>query len=73
METTGNYVAYYRVSTDRQGQSGLGLEAQRKAVMDHLNGGTLLDTFTEVESGRKNDRPELAKALDRCRRGSKIV
>jgi len=68
MTTNANYVAYYRVSTDRQGQSGLGLEAQRKAVLDHLNGGTLLDTFTEVESGRRNDRPELAKALDLCRR-----
>ncbi len=66
--TNTNYVAYYRVSTERQGQSGLGLDAQRKAVMDHLNGGTLLDTFTEVESGRRNDRPELAKALDLCRR-----
>ncbi len=66
--TNANYVAYYRVSTDRQGQSGLGLEAQRTAVMDHLNGGALLDTFTEVESGRRNDRPELAKALDLCRR-----
>ncbi len=66
--TNANYVAYYRVSTERQGQSGLGLEAQRKAVMDHLNGGTLLDSFTEVESGRRNDRPELAKALDLCRR-----
>ncbi len=65
---TNEYVAYYRVSTERQGQSGLGLDAQRKAVMDHLNGGTLLDTFTEVESGRKNDRPELAKALDLCHR-----
>ncbi len=68
--TNTNYVAYYRVSTVRQGQSGLGLEAQRKAVTDHLNGAkwTLLDTFTEVESGRRNDRPELAKALDLCRR-----
>ena len=70
METTGNYVAYYRVSTDRQGQSGLGLDAQRSAVANYMNGGDwkLLDTFTEVESGRKNDRPELAKALELCRR-----
>ena len=68
--TNANYVAYYRVSTDRQGQSGLGLKAQRTAVDNYLNGGnwTLLDTFTEVESGRRNDRPELAKALDLCRR-----
>ena len=66
--TNAKYVAYYRVSTDRQGQSGLGLEAHRTAVDNYLNGGTLLDTFTEVESGRRNDRPELAKALDLCRR-----
>ncbi len=70
METNGTYVGYYRVSTDRQGRSGLGLEAQRAAVAGYLDGGnwTLLDTFTEVESGRRNDRPELAKALDLCRR-----
>jgi len=68
--TNGNCVAYYRVSTDRQGRSGLGLDAQRSAVANYLDGGnwTLLDTFTEVESGRRNDRPELAKALDLCRR-----
>ncbi len=70
MATNGNYVAYYRVSTDRQGQSGLGLEAQRSAVDAYLNGGswTLLDSFVEVESGRRADRPELAKALELCRR-----
>ena len=64
------YVAYYRVSTDRQGRSGLGLDAQREAVTSYLNGGswTLLDELVEVESGRKNDRPKLAKALDLCRR-----
>ncbi len=72
--TNGKYIAYFRVSTDRQGQSGLGLDAQRKAVMDHPNGGTLLDSFTEVESGRRNDRPELAKALDLCcRRKATLV
>ncbi len=51
----GTYVGYYRVSTDRQGRSGLGLEAQRSAVAGYLDGGnwTLLDTFTEVESGRR--------------------
>jgi len=68
--TTGNFIAYFRVSTDRQGQSGLGLEAQRKAVMDYLNGGNwkLVAEYTEVESGKRNDRPELADALDACRR-----
>ena len=48
---TGKFVAYYRVSTGKQRISGLGLEAQRDAVADYLNGGrwTLLDEFTEVE------------------------
>ena len=65
----GRFVAYYRVSTEGQGRSGLGLEAQRKAVMDYLNGGrwTLVAEFTEVETGRRGDRPELLKALERCR------
>lgn len=56
------YVAYYRVSTARQGRSGLGLEAQRKAISQFINGGgaTLLSEFTEVETGKRNDRPELA-------------
>jgi DNA invertase Pin-like site-specific DNA recombinase len=60
-----NFVAYYRVSTDRQGRSGLGLEAQREAVRQHLvlENGCLHTEFVEVESGRRNDRPELAAAL----------
>jgi len=68
--TTGNFIAYFRVSTDRQGQSGLGLEAQRKVVMDYLNGGNwkLVAEYTEVESGKRNDRPELAAAMDACKR-----
>jgi DNA invertase Pin-like site-specific DNA recombinase len=66
----GRFVAYYRVSTDKQGQSGLGLEAQREAVMNYLNGGTwtLVAEHTEVESGKRNARPELEKALAACRR-----
>jgi DNA invertase Pin-like site-specific DNA recombinase len=66
---TGRYIAYYRVSTKRQGKSGLGLEAQKNAVADYLNGGrwTLKDEVTEVESGTRTDRPELAKALALCR------
>jgi DNA invertase Pin-like site-specific DNA recombinase len=65
----GNFVAYYRVSTDRQGKSGLGLEAQQKAVEDYLNGGSwrLVASLTEVESGQNNGRPELTKALAACR------
>jgi DNA invertase Pin-like site-specific DNA recombinase len=66
----GKFVAYFRVSTDRQGKSGLGLEAQREAVMNYLDGGrwTLIREFTEVEGGKRNGRPELVKALAACKR-----
>lgn len=59
------FVAYERVSTARQGRSGLGLEAQRKAIEDFAasRGADVLARFTEVESGRKNERPELGRAL----------
>lgn len=65
-----HFVAYYRVSTDRQGKSGLGLDAQRKSVMDYLNGGAwdLMGEFVEVESGKHSDRPKLAEALEACRK-----
>lgn len=67
----GKFIAYYRVSTDRQGRSGLGLEAQREAVTRYLNGGDwqLLDEFVEIESGKRDDnRPQLAAALAACRK-----
>jgi DNA invertase Pin-like site-specific DNA recombinase len=66
----GRFVAYYRVSTDRQGRSGLGLEAQQKAVQDYLNGAdwSLVAELTEVETGKRSDRPELTKALALCRK-----
>lgn len=67
----GKFIAYYRVSTDRQGRSGLGLEAQREAVTRYLNGGNwqLLEQFVEVESGKRDDnRPQLAAALAACRK-----
>jgi DNA invertase Pin-like site-specific DNA recombinase len=65
----GRFVAYYRVSTDRQGRSGLGLEAQQEAVRSYLDGGSwqLVDEVVEVESGKRNDRPKLAEALKLCR------
>ena len=66
---TGKFVAYYRVSTQGQGASGLGLEAQQEAVRNYLNGGRwkLVTEVTEIESGKRNDRPALAKALTLCR------
>ena len=60
------FIAYYRVSTDQQGKSGLGLEAQRTAVTGYTNGGKLIAEFTEIESGKRNARPELEKALAAC-------
>ena len=62
------FVAYYRVSTDRQGMSGLGLDAQRAAVARHIGQAELVAEFTEVESGRKNDREQLAHALSLAKR-----
>lgn len=68
------YVAYYRVSTVRQGQSGLGLDAQRVAVVQHVaSQGELVAELTEIESGRKDDRPQLAAALDLCRRKKAVL
>jgi DNA invertase Pin-like site-specific DNA recombinase len=66
----GKFIAYFRVSTDRQGRSGLGLEAQREAVLAYLNGGswTMVAEFTEVESGKYADRPQLAAALSACKK-----
>jgi len=65
----GRFVAYYRVSTAKQGHSGLGLEAQRKAVLDYLDGGkwTLLSEHAEIESGKNADRPALAEAMRACK------
>ena len=61
-------VAYYRVSTSEQGRSGLGLEAQKATVEDYIrrNGATLVAEFTEIESGARNDRPQLQAALKRA-------
>ena len=66
---TGAFVAYYRVSTAKQGKSGLGLEAQRSAVESYLDGGRwrIAAEFTEIESGRRSDRPQLDAALRAAR------
>ena len=65
----GKFISYLRVSTAKQGVSGLGLDAQRKAVADHLSGGRWdhVREFVEIESGRRDDRPKLAEAMALCR------
>lgn len=60
-------IAYYRVSTARQGRSGLGLEAQRQTIRSHLGEQKPLYEFLEVESGTFSDRPQLRAALTACR------
>lgn len=69
VQAAQGYVAYYRVSTARQGGSGLGIEAQRQAVAQYISGGawSAVAEFTEVESGRRSDRPELDRALAAAR------
>ena len=62
------YVAYLRVSTQRQGVSGLGLQAQQEIIRKHLNGNSPIAEFVEVESGRKSDRPKLHEALELCKK-----
>lgn len=63
------YIAYYRVSTDRQGLSGLGLDAQRATVLAHTAKGELIAEYTEVESGKRHtNRPQLLAALSECRK-----
>jgi DNA invertase Pin-like site-specific DNA recombinase len=70
------FVSYLRVSTDKQGRSGLGLEAQREAVLRYLNGGQwkLLAEYVEVESGKRNSRPQLQAAISHAKAaGAKLV
>lgn len=72
MET---YIAYYRVSTAKQGQSGLGLDAQRAAVLRFIKNPTwLIGEFTDIDSGKNNNRPELMKAIQSGKqRGARLV
>src|SRR5436190_19864477 len=69
MISKGGFLAYYRVSTGKQGRSGLGIEAQRQALATYLNGGNwrIVGEFVEVESGKRSDRPQLDKALATAR------
>jgi len=70
-----NYIAYYRVSTTKQGISGLGLESQEDIVKRYVekDNGIILKEFTEVESGRKNQRPKLEEAVAECKRSNAIL
>lgn len=74
VQVAQQFIAYYRVSTQRQGASGLGLEAQRSAVLTHLAGSdkTVIEEFLEVETGKGSNalekRPQLRLALERCRK-----
>lgn len=72
----GRFVAYYRVSKASQGKEGLGMEAQERAVANFLNGGRweVVESFKEVESGGRSDRPEMAKAIALCKAtGAKLL
>lgn len=77
ISSNGKFVTYYRVSTGKQGKSGLGIEAQRLAVATYLNGGDwqIVGEYTEVESGKRSDRPALDEALATARlhRASLVV
>jgi DNA invertase Pin-like site-specific DNA recombinase len=75
MKHAAPFIAYYRVSTDRQGASGLGLDAQRQTVAEHIGreNGALIAEFTEIESGARKKRPQLAAALAECKRRKAIL
>jgi len=67
------YVAYYRVSTQMQGKSGLGLEAQRHAVNAFVGSHPIIAEYTEIESGKRDDRPQLEAALDYAKANNAIL
>lgn len=75
MTSSRPFVAYYRVSTEKQGKSGLGLEAQVVAVQNHVarDGGEMIASFQEIESGKHSDRTELQKALKLCRQKKAVL
>lgn len=68
------YIAYYRVSTQKQGLSGLGIEAQKSSVKRFINEDSImLSEFTDIESGKRNDRPNLLLAIETCKKENAIL
>ena len=67
-----SFISYLRVSTQQQAESGLGIEAQRAAIANHVKGDVIAE-FVETESGKRNDRPQLAAALAACRRHRAVL
>ena len=70
-----NYICYHRVSTKTQGVSGLGLDSQKQSTENYVkqNGGVIVGSFVEVESGKNNDRPELLKCIDQSKKTDSII
>ena len=73
MKNNNQYVAYLRVSTQKQGYSGLGIEAQREIIQKYLHDKTPVAEYVEIESGRKKDRPKLKEALMLCRKTEAVL
>lgn len=73
MKNNNQYVAYLRVSTQKQGYSGLGIEAQREIIQKYLHDKTPIAEYVEIESGRKTDRPKLKEALMLCRKTEAVL
>ena len=73
MKNNNQYVAYLRVSTQKQGYSGLGIEAQREIIQKYLHDKTPIAEYVEIESGRKKDRPKLKEALMLCRKTEAVL
>ncbi len=70
-----NYVCYYRVSTKKQGRSGLGLDAQQSICSNYVNSnnGNIINSFTEIESGKNDNREKLHQAIEECKRTNSIL
>ena len=67
------FIAYYRVSTQRQGQSGLGLDSQRNSVLSFIGDRPLLGEYKDIESGKNDYRPELLKAIEKTKENNSIL